>query len=83
MALTLIGVFTWMVVYFILGQTAGPDGQLFQLIMLTLLAHIGGWLMSLTTLPALVGMLFTGVILQNIGMVDFDDSFKEVTKVLR
>lgn len=39
--------------------------------------------MSLTTLPALIGMLFTGLIFQNVGFVDFNESFGEVTKELR
>ncbi|KAF5286799.1 hypothetical protein FQR65_LT02217 [Abscondita terminalis] len=81
--ITLIGVFLWGVTYSMLGETAAPGGQLFQLILLTICAHFGGWLISLTTLPALIGMLFTGLLFQNVGFVNFDDSFKMVTKELR
>lgn len=70
-------------VYSILGETAAPGGHLFQLILLALAAHLGGFLMSLTTLPALIGMLFTGMVFQNLGIVDINESFGEVTKELR
>nr|CAI5842090.1 unnamed protein product [Callosobruchus analis] len=83
-ALSLIGVLTWCVVYAIVGDTAAPpSGHLFQLIVLSIAAHFGGWLMSLTTLPALIGMLFTGVLLQNVGLVNIDSSFQHITKELR
>lgn len=82
-ALSLIGVLSWAVVYTILGDTAAPGGHLFQLILLALCAHLGGFLMSLTTLPALIGMLFTGLIFQNVGIVNIDESFGEVTRELR
>lgn len=78
-----IGVFLWGVTYAMLGEIAAPGGQLFQLILLALCAHFGGWLISLTTLPALIGMLFTGLLLQNVGLINFDESFREVTKDLR
>lgn len=39
--------------------------------------------MSLTTLPALIGMLFTGVLLQNVGCVNINESFSEINKELR
>lgn len=83
MALTLIGILSWGVVYSVLGETAAPGGQLFQLILLSICAHFGGWLMSLTTLPALIGMLFTGLLFQNVGFVNLEESLGEVTKELR
>ncbi|CAH1961765.1 unnamed protein product [Acanthoscelides obtectus] len=83
-AISLIGVLTWCVVYAIVGDTAAPpNGHLFQLIILSIAAHFGGWLMSLTTLPALIGMLFTGVLLQNVSIVNIDSSFQHITKELR
>lgn len=50
--------------YTILGKKAAPGGQLFDLIALIVAAHFGGFLMSLTSLPRLIGMLATGIILQ-------------------
>nr|XP_022919164.1 sodium/hydrogen exchanger 9B2-like isoform X2 [Onthophagus taurus] len=82
-ALGLIGVLLWGVVYTVLGETAAPGGHLFQLILLTICAHFGGFLINLTTLPPLIGMLFTGLIFQNVGFVNIDESFSEVTAELR
>lgn len=60
----LLGLLIWGVVYAILGDTAAPGGALFGLAALTVAAHFGGWLISLTTLPALIGMLVVGIIFQ-------------------
>lgn len=66
------------------GETAAPPhGKLFQLILLSICAYLGGWLTNLTTLPALIGMLFTGVFMQNVGIVNLDDSFAEVANKIR
>ncbi|KAL1494709.1 hypothetical protein ABEB36_010265 [Hypothenemus hampei] len=84
MALVLIGVLAWCILYSIVGDVAAPpNGILYQLIILSISAHIGGWLMRLTTLPALIGMLFTGVLFQNTKIVNIDDQFSEISKVLR
>ncbi|XP_076270844.1 na[+]/H[+] hydrogen antiporter 1 [Rhynchophorus ferrugineus] len=83
-ALSLIGLLAWCILYSIVGDTAAPpNGTLFQLILLTIGAHIGGWLMTLVTLPALIGMLFTGLLFQNVGIVDINEDFSEITKELR
>lgn len=84
MALALICVLSWCVLYSIVGDTAAPpDGRLFQLIVLSICAYFGGWLFSLTTLPALIGMLFTGLLFQNVHIVNIDEDFSEITKELR
>lgn len=83
-AIGLIGILSWCILYSIVGETAAPpNGKLFQLIVLSICAHFGGWLMTLTTLPALIGMLFTGLIFQNVQIVNIDESFSEITKELR
>ncbi|XP_066138687.1 sodium/hydrogen exchanger 9B2-like isoform X1 [Euwallacea fornicatus] len=83
-ALILIGLLAWIVLYSLVRDIAAPPhGILYQLLMLSIGAYIGGWLMSLTSLPALIGMLFTGVLLQNVGAVDIDETFTEISKVLR
>lgn len=80
----LIVLFSYGVLYSIAGNTAAPpDGKLYQLILLSIVSFLGGWLVSLTTLPPLVGMLFTGLLLQNIGIVDLDDSFSEINAEIR
>lgn len=58
------GVLFWVPLYVIVGPTAAPGGQLFSLVTLTVGANFGGWLVSLTTLPRLIGMLFTGILMQ-------------------
>lgn len=73
----------WGVAFSILGEIAAPGGQIFSLAVLSIAAHIGGWLMfKLTTLPALIGMLLVGVLLQNIGWVDISQ-LQSVTAELR
>ncbi|CAG9859258.1 unnamed protein product [Phyllotreta striolata] len=82
--LCLIGIISWCIFYSIVGETAAPpNGQLFQLIFLSICAHLGGWLISLTTLPPLIGMLFTGIIFQNVNIVNIDESFNGICKELR
>lgn len=82
--LCFIVVFSYGVLYAIVGETAAPpSGKLYQLILLSILSFMGGWLISLTTLPPLVGMLFTGLILQNVGVVDLDEHFAEITAEIR
>lgn len=74
----------WCVVYAIIGETAAPpDGKLFQLIVLSISSYFGGWIFGLTTLPALIGMFLTGLLLQNTNIVDIDDEFSEICKELR
>lgn len=63
---------------------AKPGGQLFGLAALAIAAHFGGWLMfKITTLPALIGMLLVGILLQNVGLISIDSEFKHVTGELR
>lgn len=78
-----LGVLVWATVYAIIGDTAAPGGQLFSLVTLTVAANFGGWLVGLTTLPRLIGMLFTGILMQNIGAVNIDGEFQQVTGHLR
>lgn len=84
LSLSLIGLFAWCVLYAIVGaEAAPPHGKLYELILLSIGAHVGGWLMSLTTLPALIGMLFTGILFQNVNVVDIDDTYTPITKQMR
>jgi solute carrier family 9B (sodium/hydrogen exchanger), member 1/2 len=80
--LLLPGVLIYATIYAIIGKAAAPGGQLFSLITLTIAANFGGWLFGLTTLPRLIGMLLTGIIMQNVGLVEID-GIGEVTAHLR
>ncbi|XP_060518292.1 sodium/hydrogen exchanger 9B1 isoform X2 [Cylas formicarius] len=83
-AVGLIGLLSWCVLYALIGDIAAPPhGIIYQLILLSICAHFGGWIISLTTLPALIGMLFTGLLFQNVGVVNINEDFSEITKVFR
>lgn len=78
------GIMSWVIVWIVLGDTAAPGGQLFMFAVLTIAAHFGGWLMvKVTTLPALIGMLIVGIIMKNIGFVDFDPHYQKVSSYVR
>jgi len=84
LSIILIGILLWITAYVIIGDSAAPGGQLFGLVVLTVAANFGGWLMSLTTLPRLIGMLLVGILFQNVGWVDLDShDFGHVTAELR
>lgn len=83
-AYILIGLVVWYFLYILVGDTmVPPKGKLFQIIFLTATAMVAGRLVSLTNLPALIGNLFIGALFQNCGVVDLDESFAEINKVLR
>lgn len=81
--LFLLGLLLWGVVYSVIGDDAAPGGPLFGLAALCIAAHFGGWLVSLTTLPALIGMLITGIILQNTQLVRIEGNYNVVVSNLR
>jgi solute carrier family 9B (sodium/hydrogen exchanger), member 1/2 len=54
-----------------------------SLVVLTVVSNFGGWLVGLTTLPRLIGMLITGIVMQNLGFVNIDGEFQHVTAELR
>lgn len=83
LGLTLVVLLLWGSAYAVLGDTLAPGGPLFSLAVLTIAAHFGGWLISLTTLPALVGMLLVGILFQNVGLFELNGDFVEVVSVLR
>lgn len=62
--LNVSGVIAWFILYSIVGSSAYPGGPVFDLIALIVAAHIGGFLISLTSLPRLIGMLATGILVQ-------------------
>ncbi|XP_011693064.1 PREDICTED: mitochondrial sodium/hydrogen exchanger 9B2 isoform X2 [Wasmannia auropunctata] len=83
LCLFLLGLLFWGIAYSVIGDDVAPGGQLFGLAALCIAAHFGGWLFSLTTLPALIGMLITGLILQNVGLVKIEGQYTVVIANLR
>ncbi|XP_055544236.1 sodium/hydrogen exchanger 9B2 isoform X5 [Wyeomyia smithii] len=82
-SIVFIGLLLWVTAYVIIGDTAAPGGQLFQVVVLTVAANFGGFLISLATLPRLIGMLMVGLLFQNVGWVNIDGEFTKVTAILR
>lgn len=62
--LILIGILIWITSFIIIGKSAEPGGQLFSLVILAVASNFGGYLISLTTLPRLIGMLAVGILFQ-------------------
>ncbi|XP_075992166.1 sodium/hydrogen exchanger 9B2-like isoform X2 [Anticarsia gemmatalis] len=84
LSVLIIGLLVWVTIWIIMGDTAAPGGQLFTLAVLTIAAYFGGMIMmKITTLPALIGMLIVGIILKNIGFVNFDDTYRHVSSYIR
>jgi len=77
---SLVVVTIWAASYVILGQIALPGrehlnisiegGTIFSLIMLLVLAHLGGMLVALVKLPPLLGMLIVGILVNFIPHVN-------------
>lgn len=67
-----------------MGDPAAPGGQLFKLAALTLAAHLAGvFVLKVTTLPGLIGMLLMGILLKNVGFVNFDSDYQHVVAYIR
>lgn len=64
-----LGIIAWLVLYVIVGRSAAPGGHLFGLVVLIVASNFGGFLMSLTSLPRLIGMLITGILLQVMSII--------------
>ncbi|KAG8224184.1 hypothetical protein J437_LFUL002306 [Ladona fulva] len=60
-----------------------PSGQLFTLALLCITAKLGGWLVTLIHMPALLGMLLVGVLFQNIGLVKITGTYVGIVGNLR
>jgi len=81
----LIGVLLWMTLYSCLKHgTAEPGGNIFSLLVLFVLCHIGGEIVSTVKLPPLLGMLIVGICLKSIPSLKFigDNIDHDWSKVL-
>ncbi|XP_014282332.1 sodium/hydrogen exchanger 9B2 isoform X2 [Halyomorpha halys] len=82
-ALLLLVILAWGVVYAILGKESAPGGQLFDIAILCICAHIGGWFFRMIALPPLVGMLLVGIVFRNVGFIEIHSPYNELVSVLR
>lgn len=73
----------WALLYAILDEEVVPGGQLFMLLMMTVLSAICGWLISLIKLPPLLGMLMCGIVLKNVGLFEVSGVYVNVVDVIR
>ena len=60
-----------------------PNGTVFILIILVVLALFFGWIFSLVRLPPLLGMLLTGIVIKNIPGLEFDEYWTKTSSILR
>ena len=74
----------WGSLYSLLGNVAAPpNGSLFWIILIVVLALLMGRLVALIRLPPLLGMLLAGIIVKNIPGVEFDEHWVSVSSALR
>ncbi|XP_069702876.1 sodium/hydrogen exchanger 9B2-like isoform X3 [Periplaneta americana] len=83
LALWVLGLMLWGLAAAKLGPMAGPDGQLFRIGLLGVVAHLVGFAVGLTGLPPLLGMMVAGVILRNVDVVVVTGPYLDVASAIR
>ncbi|KOB67217.1 hypothetical protein OBRU01_20125 [Operophtera brumata] len=74
----------WGIFYSELGESIGLQGELLSMTVLVIAAYLIGWIwFRVTTLPALIGMLFTGILFQNLNLVYMTDEYRKLNQDLR
>ncbi|XP_059046573.1 sodium/hydrogen exchanger 9B2-like isoform X2 [Achroia grisella] len=75
---------TWGILYAELGESVGLNGELLSMTFLVIAAYLIGWLwLKITTLPALIGMLVTGILFQNLNIIHMTDTYRKLNQDLR
>ncbi|XP_075974794.1 sodium/hydrogen exchanger 9B2-like isoform X2 [Anticarsia gemmatalis] len=75
---------TWGILYSELGESFGLNGQLLGMSILVITAYLVGWIWQrVTTLPALIGMLVTGILFQNLNLFQMSAEYKNLNQDLR
>ncbi|KAK7582285.1 hypothetical protein V9T40_013730 [Parthenolecanium corni] len=77
------GLLIWGLLFTIFDQDAEPGGQLFSLILLSILSYISGWLITFLKMPPLLGMILCGVVLRNVGLFDVSGVYLKVVSFVR
>ncbi|PSN36209.1 hypothetical protein C0J52_07302 [Blattella germanica] len=83
LALSLFGLLVWGNAYSMIGELAGPEGQLIRIACVCIFAHIAGWFVHFTPLPPLLGMLLVGLTLRNVGFVQLTGPYVRLASILR
>ncbi|KAI8422646.1 hypothetical protein MSG28_006420 [Choristoneura fumiferana] len=74
----------WGILYAEIGEPVGLNGEILSMSLLVIAAYLLGWLwLKITTLPALIGMLLTGILFQNVGLVHMTDQYRKLNQDLR
>ncbi|XP_068632535.1 sodium/hydrogen exchanger 9B2-like isoform X2 [Battus philenor] len=74
----------WGITYVEIGEAVTIDGELFSMTILVIAAYLMGWLwLKITTLPALIAMLLTGILFQNLHLVHMTDRYRKLNQDLR
>ncbi|XP_028167638.1 sodium/hydrogen exchanger 9B2-like isoform X1 [Ostrinia furnacalis] len=75
---------TWGIFYVEIGAPVSFQGELLSMSVLVIAAYLIGWIwLKLTTLPALIGMLLTGILFRNLGWVTMTDEYRKLNQDLR
>lgn len=74
----------WGIAYVELGEAVTVNGELFGMTILVVAAYLVGWLwLKITTLPALIAMLLTGIVFQNLNFVHMTNDYRKLNQDLR
>ncbi|XP_023936113.2 sodium/hydrogen exchanger 9B2-like isoform X2 [Bicyclus anynana] len=75
---------TWGILYAELGEPLSLNGELLSMTILVISAYLIGWIwLKVTTLPALIGMLLTGILFQNLHLVHMTETYRKLNQDLR
>lgn len=74
---------SWSCLYLVLHGEVLPSGGLFQLLVLLLIAEVGGQICKLLRLPALLGMLIAGIALKSCGFFKLYGVYPDLVIVSR
>ncbi|KAL0881051.1 hypothetical protein ABMA27_002184 [Loxostege sticticalis] len=75
---------TWGILYVEIGSPVSIQGELLSMSILVIAAYLVGWVwLKLTTLPALIGMLLTGILFRNLNLVTMTDEYRKLNQDLR
>lgn len=67
-----------------IGSPVSIQGELLSMSVLVIAAYLVGWVwLKLTTLPALIGMLLTGILFRNLNLVTMTDEYRQLNQDLR
>ncbi|XP_045494724.1 sodium/hydrogen exchanger 9B2-like isoform X1 [Colias croceus] len=75
---------TWGILYAEIGDPVALSGELLSMTLLVIASYLVGWIwLKVTTLPALIGMLLTGILFQNLNLVHMTDTYRQLNQDLR